>query len=322
MNRREFIGAGVLALPALGGRGLAAPVARAAGGPVGLATADKEAHVAAVTLAGGRVIRRIRTREGPRSIEREGRGPAVVAHSTEGVVTLIDPVSLRVRRVLGGFSTPRYTAIGRDGVVAYVTDGGTGELAVIDLERARVLRRIEVGAAARHLTIAPNRRRLWVSLGSSAAEIVVVDVSEPRRPRVRRRVHPPFLAHDVGFSPSGRRVWVTAGRENRLAIYPAHGHGHPQLLGADAAPQHVTFGPTFAYVASGNGGSVRLHALAGGALRRSVRVPLGSYNVVRGAGRVLTPSLGDGSLTILDPHGRVLHRVDIGAAAHDACVLR
>jgi hypothetical protein len=150
---------------------------------------------------------------------------------------------------------------------------------------------------------------------------VVLDLLDPRRPVPRRRVRPPFLAHDVGFSPSGRRVWVTAGREPRLAIFPAQGHGAPLLLGADAAPQHVSFGPRFAYVASGNGRSLQVRSLAGGAVRRSAGVPLGSYNVQRGGGRVLTPSLAQGTLTILDAHGRVLHQPRVADAAHDACVV-
>lgn len=318
MDRREFLAASIAALPVLAG----APAASAARRrPLGLATADKEAHVVAVRLHGGRIVKRIATREDPRSIERQGRGPAIVAHSAVGAISLIDPGELKVRRVLGGFATPRYTAIGRDGEVAYVTDGGNGELAVVDLVRGRVVRRIPVGAGARHLAISPDRRRLWIALGSSAAELVVVDVSSPLHPRVRRRVRPPFLAHDVGFSPSGRRVWVTAGRESRLAVYPAHGHEGPQLLAGDAAPQHITFGPTFAYVASGNGGVVRLYRLTGESAHRSAGVPLGSYNVVRGGGRVLTPSLGAGTLTILDPHGHVVHEVRVASAAHDVCVI-
>jgi hypothetical protein len=318
MDRREFLVASLGALPAIGAVASAPATRRHT---LGLATADKESHVVAVRLRGGRIVRRIATREDPRSIERQGRGPAVVAHSAIGAITLIDPSSLRVRRVLGGFATPRYTAIGRNGETAYVTDGGTGELAVVDLVRGRVVRRIAVGAAARHLTISPDRRTLWISLGSSAAEIVVADVTHPLHPDVRRRVRPPFLAHDVGFSPSGRRVWVTAGRDPHLAIYPAHGGGRPQVLSADAAPQHITFGPTFAYVASGNAGRVRLYRLTGEQAHRTAGVPIGSYNVVRGGGHVLTPSLGAGTLTILDPHGHVVHEVRVADAAHDACVL-
>ena len=161
---------------------------------------------------------------------------------------------------------------------------------------------------------------LWVALGSSAQAIAVVDVGDPLRPRVRRRVRPPFLAHDVAFSPSGRRVWVTAGRERRLAVLPAAGGGRAVLLGADAAPQHVSFGRGVAFVASGEGASVRVHDLADGRVRRTARVPYGSYNVQAGAGAVVTPSLARGTLTILDRAGRVRHEVEVARAAHDACL--
>ena len=92
---------------------------------------------------------------------------------------------MRVRRVLRGMSEPRYTAIAPDARHAYVTDSGTGELVVIDLERGRVVGGAEVGALARHLAIAPDGRTLWVALGSKAPAVAVVDLSEPRRPRAR-----------------------------------------------------------------------------------------------------------------------------------------
>lgn len=319
MDRREFLSNSIAAIPAV------AALQRTAAGlgrrPLGLATADKESHVVVVSLATGRIVARIPTREDPRSIEHHGAGPVVVAHSGEGVVSLLDPGDLKVRRVLRGFSEPRYTAIARGGRIAYVTDSGSGELATVDLERGRVVRRLPVGAGARHITRSPDGQRLWIALGSSAAEIAIVDVSRPWHPRVRDRVRPPFLAHDVGFSPSGRRIWVSAGRESRIAVY-ARGERSPRMtLGADAAPQHITFGPVFAYVSSGNGSSVRLHALSDGGVRHIARVARGSYNVQRGAGLVLTPSLGDGSLTILDAHGGVRHRVTVASAAHDVCVV-
>jgi YVTN family beta-propeller protein len=216
----------------------------------------------------------------------------------------------------------RYTAFAPDGRHAFVTDSGSGEVAVIDLERGRVVRRVEVGALARHVTVDPAGRRLWISLGSSASAIAVVDITEARRPRLLRAVRPPFLVHDVGFSPSGRRVWVSAGRERRLAIYRADGHGPVRLLSADAAPQHITFGPSLAYVASGEGRSLHVRSLTDGRLLRAARIPIGSYNVQRGAGLILTPSLNTGALTILDRHGRVRARTRVARAAHDACVVR
>jgi hypothetical protein len=52
----------------------------------------------------------------------------------------------------------------------------------------RILRRGAVGDGARHLTLRPNGAELWVALGSSAAEIAVLDVREPARPSLAGRV--------------------------------------------------------------------------------------------------------------------------------------
>ena len=47
----------------------------------------------------------------------------------------------------------------------------------------------------------------------------------------------------------------------------------------------------------------------------------GSYNIQHGAGRVVTPSLDDGTVTIADESGRVTARTRIAPAAHDACLI-
>jgi DNA-binding beta-propeller fold protein YncE len=311
MDRRQFLGLGLAALPALAGVRPAARPARLA-----LVTADTEAHVVAVALATGRIVRRIGTVEGPRSIESGPGGDVVVAHSAQGALTLLRGTS--VRRVLRGLGAPRYTAMAPDGRHAFVTDGARGELLALDLRRGRIVAGVEIGAGARHVTLDPPGRTLWAALGSSAAAIAVVDVSEPPRPRLRRLVRPPFLVHDVAFSPSGRRVWVTAGRERRVAVLPVTGAGRPVLLGADDPPQHVSLGGGLAFVTSGEGGSLRAHALAGGRVRRSARIPIGAYNVQARAGVALSPSLAHGTLTITDRIG-VTRELEVARAAHDAC---
>lgn len=316
LSRRELVAAGLAGAPLL----LGAPVRAARREPLALVTADTEAHVAAVSLATGRIRSRVRTREGPRSIEGRG-GLALVAHSALGLVTLLSGGPLEVRRVLRGFGAPRYAAITADRRHAFVSDSANGELAVVDLRGARVVRRVAVGDGARHLGLDPSGRLLWVSLGSSASRIAVVDVRDPPSPRVVGGVQPPFLAHDVGFSPSGRRVWVTAGRERRLAIYARGGREPEVIVRADDAPQHVAFGRGLAYVASGDGRSMRVHRLSDGGLVRGARVALGSYNVHRGFGRVLTPSLSQGTLTALDARGRVLRIVRVARAAHDVTII-
>jgi len=294
---------------------------RPRGGALALVTADHDGFVAVVDLARRRVVHRIATLDGPRSVEPGAGAGALVAHADAGAVTLLDGSPLRVRRVLRGFGEPRYASIAPGGAHAFVTDSAHGELAVVDLRRGRVVTRLEVGTGARHLTLDPAGRTLWIALGSTAAVLVVVDVAVPLAPRVVRRIAPPFGAHDVAFSPSGRRVWVTGGRTARVALYGASRDRPAAVLAADAPPQHVTFGPHAAYVASGGGRSLTVHALADGGVRHRAVTPLGSYNIARGAAAVVTPSLGTGELTVLDAAGRVQWAVTVAGAAHDACVV-
>ena len=89
----------------------------------------------------------------------------------------------------------------------------------------------------------------------------------------------------------------------------------------DAAPQHVTFDELgrYVYVASGDSGTLRTHRMADGELLRTRRVTTGSYNVCALTGRVVTPSLDDGRLTLLDSRG--LRSVHVAAHAHDACIV-
>jgi len=320
MNRREFVAAAAAAPFLLRSGSTLAGIAAEV--PIALVTADTESHVAGVDLRTFEIVRRIETQPGPRSIESVGGRIAVVAHTGSGAVTLIDGRTLKIRHVLRGFVQPRYTAAGLDGRHAFVSDSARGEVATVDLRLGRVVARVRVGGPARHITASPNGRTLWVSLGTKAQEIAVVDVSQPARPQFIRRFEPPFLAHDVGFVPSGRNAWVTSGDRGAIAIYTAGGN-LIRRLSADAPPQHVTFLDGAAHVTSGDDGTLRVHSLRDARILRETRIPVGSYNVQRAGGRVLTPSLDRGTLCVLDGRGVLQRRIQVAASSHDACfVLR
>ena len=282
MNRRHFLLAAAAAPFAL--RDVTAALAAAA--PLAFVTADTESHVAVVDLSAGAVMKRIETKPGPRSIERVGE-VAVVAHTVAGAVSVLDGSG--VRHVLRGFVEPRYTAAAHDGRHAFVTDSGRVELVTVDVVRGEVVARLKLRLWPRHLSLARDGRTLWVGLGTASPELMVVDVSDPRRPRLRGKVRPPFAAHDVGFYDR-RRVHV---------------------LPADAAPQHVTFLDGCAFVTSGGDGTLRVYDERGARLLRTTRVPVGSYNVQFAAGRVITPSLNAGTLCVLDASGIGRERVRV-----------
>ena len=318
MNRRTFL-VHAAAAGTAARFGSLASAAPAAGPPLVLVTADTEAHVAVVNAATGRILQRLGTADGPRSIERVA-GAAVVAHTELGRITLIDARTFARRRVLSRFDEPRYTAAHPDGRHAFISDSGLGEIIVVEVARGRVVARVDVGGGARHLAIDPIGRRLWTALGTQAERIAIVDVTDPTSPRLVRRITTPFLSHDVVFSPSGDRVWVTAGDRGTMAIYDPSTRRLLRRLAAQAPPQHIAFSERgrVAYVASGDSASLRVHGLDG-ALLHTASVPRGSYNVSRGGGHVFTPSLERGTLCLLDRNGRVRRTVRVAAAAHDAC---
>jgi DNA-binding beta-propeller fold protein YncE len=278
----------------------------AASEPLAYVTADTESQVVVVGMTSGRIVRRIPTAPSPFSIERVGEH-AVVAHTVSGRVTVLG------RHVIEGFGEPRYTAAAHDGRHAFVSDSGHGELVAIDVLRGVLVGRVKLSQWPRHVSLARDGRTLWVSLGTAADAIAVVDVSDPARPRRTGIVKPPFLAHDVGFAPSGR-AWITAGEASTIAV-----HGGPTLA-ADSAPQHVTFLGDRAYVTSGASGTLRVYHEPSARLLATTRVPLGSYNVQFAAGHVLTPSLDRGTLCVLDAAGRVREEVRVAPSSHDACL--
>ncbi|MFL5911090.1 MAG: YncE family protein [Gaiellaceae bacterium] len=294
MNRRDFLLSLALAPSVL------------AHEPLAYVTADTEAQVVLVGMTTGHVYRRIPTAPSPFSIERVG-AHAVVAHTVSGRVTVLE------RHVIEGFGEPRYTAAAHDGRHAFVSDSGHGEVVAIDVVRGVVVGRVKLPQWPRHVSLAPDGRTLWVSLGTASTAIAVVDVSDPVRLRHISTVKPPFLAHDVGFAPSGR-VWITSGESRVVAV-----HGGPKLA-ADGAPQHVTFLGDRAYVTSGGSGTLRVYHEPTARLLTTTRIPVGSYNVQFAAGRVLTPSLDEGTLCVLDANGRLSKKVHVAPSSHDACL--
>ena len=310
MNRREFL-ATAAAVPFSLRTG-------ALGRPLALVTADTEAAVVLVDPYAGRVLRRIATRPDPRSIERVGE-TAVVAHTAIGEVTLLR--GLRVARVLHDFDEPRYTAGAPDLRHAFVTDSGRRDVAVVDVVRGVVVARLRLGAWPRHVSLDERGRTLCVSLGNEAERIAVVDVSRPAEPRLLGRIRPPFLAHDVGFVPGTRHVWVTSGDRGALAIYDTRSGHVLRRLPAGSPPQHVTFRGGNAFVTSGDDGTLHVHSLEDGRLLKAAAIPVGSYNVQAGAGRILTPSLERGTLSVLDGAGRLLRRMQVARSSHDACFI-
>ncbi len=288
---------------------------------IALVTADLEAAIVVVDPLALRALRRIPCAPGPRSIERIGRTTALVAHTDEGLVSLIDGRRGRVGAVVRGLREPRYAAATPDGRHVFVTDSAAQTLVTIDVARARVVSRVDVGGPARHLGLQADGRTLWAALGSKARRIAVVDVADPVRPRLRRRLTPPFRVHDVAAVPGGGGFWVTAGDRRAILLYDRAGREPRATLGADAAPQHVAFAGRIAYVASGDDGTLRAHRASDGRRIWTAPIPVGSYNLTTEGRLLVTPSLSRGTLASVRPGARSARSRTFARSAHDVCLL-
>lgn len=314
MNRREFVVAA--AALAVAPRAFARELG---GGPaLALVTADLESRIVPVDLATGVQMPAIRTLPGPRSIERVGAS-TVVAHTARGAISILGP-RRDVRYVLESFDEPRYTAPSPSGRYAYVTDSGSGELVVVDVLYGLVIRRLEVGGPARHVST-DAEGRLWAALGNKASRIAVVDVRDPRRPELLGRIKAPFPAHDVGLPTGGGVVWVTSGDRRQVALFDPRTARSVRRFAAGAPPQHVAFSGRLAFVTSGDDGTLHTHDAFTGRRLRAARIPAGSYNVAQGFGLVVAPSLSRGTIAVADRRGRLQRTAEVARSSHDACIV-
>jgi YVTN family beta-propeller protein len=306
----------VLAVPA-------SNAARLGGEPVALVTAETQNQLIAVDLPSGRILRRLTTPADPENVETDATY-AVVVSARAGAVTLVGTRRLRVLRVLRGFGSPHIALIVPKHEIAYVTDDARGQLAVIDLLRRRVTRKIFVGFGAHHMAISPDWTSLWVALGERARSITVLDTTSPGAPRVIGHADPGDEAHDLGFSPNGTRVWVTSAEGSSVGIFDAETRRRLRSVTAGRPPQHVAFdqfaNARHGYLTSGKDGTLRIVSLRSLRTIRTIRVPRGSFNVSTGGGLVLVSSLTDGLLTELDGNGRLLLRRRVAPAARDVAL--
>jgi DNA-binding beta-propeller fold protein YncE len=291
----------LVAVAALGGG-----AARGGGSPVALVTAETQNRLLVVALPSGRVLKRLRMPADPENVAVVGAKWAVVASPRAGAVTVVSTPSLRIVRVLRGFSSPHIVAQTADSQGAYVTDDANGRLDVIRLTgRPRVVGSVFVGVGAHHMAVSPSGNELWIALGERARTIVVLDVSDPLRPKVVGRFDPGFAAHDLAFS-SDFRVWVTASDRRFVTVFDSRTRRPVARIAAGAPPQHVAIGPLHdAFVTSGYGSSLEIVDRFSGRVRRTVHVPYGSFNVATIGSFVVTSSLLRGTLTELTDEGAI-----------------
>jgi DNA-binding beta-propeller fold protein YncE len=301
MRRLLVLGVASLLVPA-------ASAGTAPSRPVAIVVAETANEVFAVSMGprGGRVLKQVRVVD-PLMVAAPLHGPAVVLSPATGSVTLLGWHTLRRVKVFHGFRDPEVARIAPGDRYAYVNDGRSGDLTVIDLARRRVVDRLFVGPGAHHMSFSPDGTRLWIALSEVATTIVRLDTSDLRHPRIVGRLHPRFPGHSVGFAPDGRTVWISSAKAPYVTAYEAATGRIVKVIASGKAPQEIAFSGARALLTSGYGSS--LQAVLWRTYRQlgTVAMPYGSFNLATYGGKVVTSSLLTGYVTELD--AGTLHRL-------------
>jgi DNA-binding beta-propeller fold protein YncE len=275
--------------------------------PVAIVAAETSNQVIALTLGphGGHVLKRVHVVD-PLMVAAPLRGPTVVLSPATGTVRLLAWHTLKPVHIFHGLRDPEVARIAPGDRYAYIADGKTGDLSVIDLVRHRVVHRLHVGPGAHHMSFSPDGKRLWVALSEVATTVVRLDTSDLAHPRIAGRLHPRFPSHSVGFAPDGRTVWLSSARAPYVTVYNAATGRVVKVIRAGRAPQEVAFSGARALLTSGYGSS--LEAVRWRTYRRfgTVAMPYGSFNLATFGGQVVTSSLLTGQVTELG--AGTLHR--------------
>jgi len=151
---------------------------------------------------------------------------AVVTMQARSTVALIDADALQIRTEIAVGTDPDGVAISPDGSVAYVANGGSANVSVIDLVTYAVTA-IPLGSAPRRVAFTPNGSAVYVT---SALNVFVID------PATRSPVATiPFTASSqalaIAATPDGSRAYVTT-------FHPASGIADVAVI--DTATNTIT----------------------------------------------------------------------------------
>jgi YVTN family beta-propeller protein len=199
-----------------------------------------------------------------------------VAVRGEDYVSVIDPERMRETRRIVTSDGAAMIMFRPDGRYAFVNSSRTAELAVVDVARHEVVRRIPMPSTfSPNLAVSPDGRELWATL-KDVGRVVIIDA---QRFTVLGTLETGPITNHVNFVTTAdqRLAYVTVGAENVVKVYRQNG-GNPTLvttITVGDTPHGIwpSADNTTVYVGEENADSVAVIDVA--TQRVKARVPIG-----------------------------------------------
>lgn len=143
---------------------------------------------------------------------------------------------------------PAHVVIEKDGARAFVTLSGENALAIIDLKRNAIVRKIATGRYPHGLRISPNGGAAYVANVDDESVSVIDTVSLTETAKIPVGKSPV----QVGFTPDGMRAYVSLRDENKVAVIDTKSRSVIARIdvGRNPIQVHATADGRFVYVAN------------------------------------------------------------------------
>lgn len=136
--------------------------------------------------------------------------------TTNGQLLIFDTAALSAGpvRVIEVGAYPAHVVADAEGRRAFVTNGGNGNVTVVDLALNTVIATIETGAGPHGQRISPDGKELYVANVTDGS----VSILDPMGLKELDRISVGAAPVQVGFTPDGSRVYVSLRDEDKVAV--------------------------------------------------------------------------------------------------------
>ena len=240
----------------------------------------------------------------------------VANDGSDGGVTIIDPVNLKVAAKIATGAGQHDIVISNDNRFAFVSNRESGTVSVIDIRKLEKINDVKVGPGPVSMAQSDLSKALYVASETDGT----VTVIEQQSHQVLARMKTKPGARSIRFAPTGRYGFVLNAKQSLVNIFDAASNRMLHEVNAGKSPDQIMFSDTFAFVRSLE--TENVHMLRLGTIGKEVDItdfpggqgsPGNGPAPVRADSIVLAPE--GNAVIVANPDDKVLYYYSEGMAA-------